>query len=489
MTIKQRVERAKKHQENKYNSLKYFTRYVFSIGIEESGLTGIDKDGNRRELKWGPFVDNICDFLQNNQWTLRVSARDHFKSTSFYAHFCWILFRSKKNPTNLDNYYLSYKANLSAEHIAYIKKIIRAIPDFNNLTDLKPNAEGVIAYTWDGKHVVTMEPMGMLEFKRGLHMKGVLYGDDLLRDPTNKLDPLVIRKINETFKKEIIPMPHGQFHVVGTAQTNQDFFFDDSLVIGDDELFTEDNKLFRRKIEPAIVSQQEKKVLFPEFRSWDWLQNKKKLLGDKIFDQEYQVKPAYDTDAYFEENQIRIIVNEKLENVSTESERPTEHDILAGYDIGKKAHPSHVSVFEVIETDKRHFKQIYQKYFDNVDYIRQIEVLTNLVKKLRIDILYYDATRGELDALDEQGKLPAEFEPVKFTLKRKNAMATVLYKKVIDREIELINDERQIRHILSVDNSLDAVEIKTGPYKGHGDSFWSNALALSGEISIEPTIE
>jgi len=37
----------------------------------------------------GEHVDNTARFLAQNKRTMRVSARNHFKSYSFYAHAMW----------------------------------------------------------------------------------------------------------------------------------------------------------------------------------------------------------------------------------------------------------------------------------------------------------------------------------------------------------------------------------------------------------------
>ncbi len=466
-------------QIRKFQDFKYFVKTSFAIAIRKAGVTGIDREtGQTKPFVYGKFIEDTCDFIQDNSWTMRVSARDHFKSVSLYAHFLWTLF--KYRDVNLDNYYFSYLSGLASEHIGNIKKIAGEIPEFTDIIDLKPRAEGVIAYSWDNKHMVTLDPMGMLEFKRGLHPKGVTYADDILRDPTNKLDPLVIDKINNTFKIEMLSMPHGEFHVVGTAQTQRDFFFDDSLILQEGESYTENIKKFRRIIQPAIISRSKQEVIFPELRSWEWLESKRKTIGNKNFDQEYMVVPAYESDSYFEREEIERVIDKDLQNLDPDSNYELTNDVIAGYDLGKKGHPAHVSIFEVVEDDRRYYKQIYQVFWDKLDYIKQIERLTKLITAFKIDLVYFDATRGELDALIESGKVPDQLQPVVFSRKSKNAMATAFYQKVSRQEIGLIDDNRQTNQILAVNNNLDAIETS----EGHGDSFWSIALALFEETKV-----
>ncbi|MFA5174593.1 MAG: hypothetical protein WC438_05425, partial [Candidatus Pacearchaeota archaeon] len=162
----------------------------------------------------GEYVDWTARFLSQNRKTIRVSARDHFKSFSFYAHFMWkLMFEGAIS--NIEGHYFSFNADLAGYHIGKIKACIEANPFFDELVDKKPTAESVLRYSWDGKHYTTLTPHGLVQFKRGIHAD-LIYVDDPFQDPDNELNPTVIYKINEIFKSNILDMPNepdGELHV------------------------------------------------------------------------------------------------------------------------------------------------------------------------------------------------------------------------------------------------------------------------------------
>lgn len=434
---------------------KIFVKEVFSLSVKNF----ID----------GEHINDTCDFLQNNNFTMRVSARDHFKSMSIYAHFMWQLIR-RSEP--LEAHYFSYQIGMASYHIGKIKQLIAKNPFYAHLIDDKPTAEGIIKYHWDGEPDIfyTLEPQGMMGFKRGIHCP-IIYVDDAFQDPASKLVLTVIQKINRIFKTEILDMPREQLHVVGTAQTNDDFYFDKSL-----------RDKFAVKILPAIISEKEKRVLWPEWKSWENLQEIRKSKGDKIFNQEYLCSPTYAEEGFFHKDQVIAVVNPQLENLSAYKKHEIKDEVVGGFDIGKKAHPSHLSVFRVIKNlGKEKWIQIHQIFLDGWDYTRQLEYLKLAIDNFKIDSLNYDATRGEFESFGEEGRLPAQMKPVNFNVKEKSSMATEFSKKVELKEIELIDDRRQIEQILCVTNDLQAVETPDG----HGDAFWSNCLAMKKQAEVK----
>ena len=437
--------------------------------------------------------------MQSNPWTMRVSARDHFKSFSVYAHFMWTLYKTRRQ--NLECQYYSYKAELASYHIAKIKQLIAASPAFEDCIDLKKRAESVCSYMWrvnpgERSFKVTMEPGGLLSFKRGQHPNGPVYIDDPLRDPENKLDPTSIKKINNIFKFEILPIPQNELHVVGTVQTDQDFFFDTKLRLQPSEQWSRKLRRFRVVIHPAVISFTDKVARFPEWKSFEELMNIRDRDGDKVFNQEYMCMPAYSEDSFLPQ-EIKldpVIVPPGWQGVDKLSYK-AKLDCVGGYDIGKKTHPAHFTVWEdtgeyhVVEIDGEKQEMpirrvIYQKFFDGMDYSDQVETVATLIRQLGIDKVYYDATRGELEGFDEIGMLPPELEGVAFSIKSKTAMANVLYREVTRKRLSLIDDTRFINQLLVVNNDLQAIESP----EGHGDSFWSLALSLYGLTLPQPRI-
>ncbi|HLB57755.1 MAG: hypothetical protein A3F67_04215 [Verrucomicrobia bacterium RIFCSPHIGHO2_12_FULL_41_10] len=408
----------------------------------------------------GGYIKEVCEFLQSNKKTARVSARDHFKSTAFYAHFMWRVLCGLGE--NIEAHFFSFQNAMACYHVEKIKNAINTNPYFDELKDKKASADSVISYTWDGENFITLKPHGLLEFKRGIHAP-LIYVDDPFQDPANKMVATIIYKINDIFRTQVLDMVQNELHVCGTPQTNEDFFFDKD-VMGE----------FAVKISPAIVDEKNKIVLWPEWKGWERLEQIRRERGEKIFLQEYLCTPSYSADAFIDKKRLFELVNDKLSNNSAMLRRETQNTVVAGFDIGKKTHPSHFAVFELLHG---HFVQIHSKFMDGWDYVRQIDYINEAVKNLGIDVLFFDATRGEFDGFIEQGKLTDKAKGVVFSMKSKNSMAAQLDKHITNGTIEFINDQRQIEQMLTVTNDLDAIETP----QGHGDSFWSIALALNFE--------
>jgi len=386
--------------------------------------------------------------------------------------------------TGSENHYFSYSEGMSKYHIGKIKDFIQCNPYYASLRDLKPTAQGVISYKWKDAPKdappITLEPHGLLTFKRGIHCQRIFI-DDPLRDPENKLNPTVIEKVNRVVFTELLDMvmKGGEAYGVGTPQTWQDFFFKPEM-----------KKKFKVVVLPAITNEAEKKTLWPEWFSYQELCDRRDMRGVKIFNQEYQCKPVYSENSFFEETQLLRVLVYELINYPHDQELPPEilalvqkFDVVAGHDIGKKAHPSHFVVYVKLGEDK--YMQLHEKFMDGWDYIKQLDYLKTAIKTFHIDKLRYDNTKGEFESFVEQGLVPVEMEPVVFSVKTKNSMAANLQKlvgktkinsdgEVTERAIQMLAGSRQFNQILAVDNDLQALQTP----EGHGDSFWSNGLAL-----------
>lgn len=426
----------------------------------------------------GFHIHDTAKYYQDRLKTCRISARDHFKSTALYAHFAWQVWKLKYTKRNVECWYMSYNENLSAYHIKKIKDFIKQNDKFAGLLDLKPTAEGIISFSWDGNAKITLNPTGLLKFKRGLHCD-ILYLDDPLRDPENKLEPNVIRKINRIFSQQVLDIPHrkhGQLHIVGTPQTDEDFFFDQELM-----------KDFDVRVQPCIIEERlldgvwQGKTLWEEWLSYDKARQIRDQRGEKDFNQEYQCRPAYEVDAYYAREELLERVDLRIPNRLRYEKFETLDEVRAGLDIGKKRHPSHLSVFVLI---KDFWRQIASIWFDHMDYIDQVQLCGVAIDNFGIDKLYYDATRGELEALDEQGKLPPEMIPVNFSTKVKRSLATEMDRRIRNKKISFVEDDRQINQMLQVTSDLKAYETADG----HGDSFWSNCLAFGDILEAEPRV-
>jgi len=441
------------------NNFPYFVKYIFSQSYDN--------------FIHGEFVDEISDWMQSNPRTMRVSAKYHFKSTSLYAHFMWLLLKMRYDDKPRECHFFSYQAELAGYHVGSksnkdsIKALIRRNPYFHEVVDNKIYAETVIDYTWDGVSNITLTPHGLLTFKRGLHCNGAVYVDDALQDPAEKLNPKVIYRINDIFYSQVIDIPDDgvPLHVVGTAQTRDDFYFDERS-----------KHEFNIRINPAVTDAKVDKdgwllggtPLWKEWLDLEKLQHRQRVRGIKVFSQEYMCNPVYSADSFFKREQLDSLVKQK--NVH-QYEASTDEDVIAGFDIGKHAHPSHLAVYAVKGDN---WRQLLSKWFDRVNYTDQVDYIKEMIEALDIDTVYYDATRGELEALEELGELPVEFEPVIFSRRSKHALATQFEIRVEKNRITFVADDRQISQIVAVTNDLDAIQSK----EGHGDSFWSNALCF-----------
>lgn len=409
----------------------------------------------------GEHIKNTADFLQSSNRTIRISAKDHFKSASLYAFFLW---QSLRNPyQDLEYHYFSYQQDMAAYHLKKLKLFKLRIPLFNEMKDLKELADSVCKYTWDGRHFHTMEPHGLLAFKRGLHGNALV--DDPFQDPTTKIAPKTVRNINYIIKSQIFDIPHKKdvLHIVGTPQTREDFFFDEELT-----------KRFKVKIMPAIKS--DGLALWPEWMDLTELEIRRKERGDKIFNQEYMCSPVYLEDAFFNMDQLDAVTRPEYMGVDS---LETDNDVIAGFDIGKHAHPSHFAIFEVIGNE---WKMVHQKFMDGWKYIDQIEYIKDKEEKFGIDTCHYDATRGELEGLEEKGDLPDCMEPVNLNLKKKADLAREFEKAVTQKKIIFIDNARMRNQILAVTNDLKAMKTE----EGHGDSFWSIALCFNDLTKAKP---
>ena len=439
-----------------------FVNHIFSLSKD------VFKD---QKFTGGVFIDDISNWLGKEKKTLRVSARDHFKSMSFYAHIMWKILRLYRTKKNREINYFSYGESMASYHLAKIKTAIKCNPYFDDVTDIKAQADSILSYTWNHKNKITVNPRGLLEFKRGIHCNDI-YVDDPFQDPENKLIPTKILMINKTMKTQILDMFQDECHIAGTAQTNHDFFFDEDFV-----------SRFSRRILPAIVDEKNKKVLWEEWMNWDELMAKKRERGEKVFNQEYLCSPVYSENMFVDtKERLFACVNPALKNYSLhdwekeidrriQKGEETEWDKVAGWDLGKKNHPAHFSVFEKRDGKRT---QIHDKWFDRQDYTKQLQYIEEFIEAMGIYRVYFDATRGELEMLDEKGELRGEFDGVHFTFKGKHKMAGAFDRALTNHQVELLNLPRTLNQIMLVNNELQAPETP----EGHGDSFWSIALSF-----------
>jgi hypothetical protein len=440
------------------HKLWFFYLSIFSISIIK--LEGI--------FEWGDHLKDWSDRLQDNKLTAMLGPRKHLKSHTFYAYVMWKMYSiwydakySGKRIRLYDILYLSYKIGMAGDHIENINRYISVNPYFIDWTRTS-SAATMMKYCYNGCEL-NCKPDGMLSFKRGKHPHEVLC-DDILADPTEKLEYSAMMKINKVFFEQVASFPKekiGQLHVIGTAQDKTDLFFQ-----------LKSNKKYNWSLKKALINKEKKEVLWPEFipfeRLMDILQNE--LNGSlKTFNKEYQCSPVRSEDTYFTSEEIENRESKNLKDMWNTPEK-VRGLCFAGLDIGKKRNPSHLAVYSV-EGNK--ITQVHQKWMDGWQYGRQINYINKAAKKFKIVKGFYDNTRGEFEGFAEKREIERAWRPMVLTAKQKFIIAAALEKMVGDDNFHMLENDRQKEMIVCVDNNLKAPD--TG--QGHGDSFFSNAMA------------
>lgn len=376
--------------------------------------------------------------------------------------------------------YMSYTQELGEYHTKRLKRYIKELPEIFEEFKSLSSAESILFYAHGNRRFIC-EPSGILSFKRGRHPTGMIC-DDILKDPAVKLDLTQLKKIERAYIEEVENMPREELHLVGTPQDQEDLFWKKSK---DPDY---DYRVYTAEADPS-----KEKALWQGHPSFCWSElMKKKKTNFKMYMKEFMCVPVRSTDAFVSLEQLNQAIKSRLKNYDVA--RPPllkKRTVVGGFDIGKKTHPSHFGIFvesrrkyKVVRIDKvtgrttesmeRKMIQVHSKFLDGWDYIDQIEYIKNAISAFQIDKMFYDNTRSEFESFAEAGKLPGAMEPLVFTAKEKFAMASEMDIVITQGLIYLINDERQKRQMLSVDCDLKAQETE----EGHGDAFFSNALAV-----------
>lgn len=423
----------------------------------------------------GDFVKKCCTYFQKHDRTMRIAARSHFKSFSYYSYIQYLLMYRGIHE-DLDIRYFSFNERMAGEHIQKVKTLIRNNPYFDELIDLKSTAENVGQWTWDRKHFINLRPQGIISFARGMKANVILC-DDILSDPANAIHPTTILKVNNIFKSVVLESikPGGEIHIIGSPLSRADLYY-----------MPEMQEEFHTVFFPALIKDKDGNEVpqWPEFYTLEQIKAKINVMGEKVFAAEMMLEPYYSADAFFNKEQLRKdIVNPQLKNMRLIENFFTEDLVVAGLDIGMKKHPASFQVFHV-KNGKAimiHHK-IMRKwpYYSGQPYNplkpTQVEYCKEAIKRFCIDKIYYDNTRGELEGALEMKWLTPHFIPVVFTHKMKCQIATDFEKVVINKQIEILDDEELLNSICSVTNDLLSIE----SVSGHADAFWGVALALIG---------
>jgi len=436
--------------ETPQNSYRCFFLTRFSAAIRR--VDGKFTEG-KHLLKW-------CAMIQMFPYSSIKSARLHLKSTAALGYLAWRLYRMKF-PRLEKKYnewlYLSYLPDGAIYQIKRLKRYIKELPEcFDGFVE-STDAESKVHYTYAGKAFV-VDPAGMLSFKRGQHPDGII-ADDILRDPEKKLDITSLEKLDRIFVEEVMQMPKAELHVFGTPQDENDLFSK-----------LEQMKEFKCGEFPALRA--DGTALWAE--EWDVprLLARRDSIGDKAFQKEFQCRAVRSLDGFIDPVKYDALTWTRLKNRKVNEVLRLNEWTYAGFDIGKKQHPSHLWVLAVDR--KKRLVQVHSQFMDGWDYIDQIEYLRKAIKNFKIAKMIYDDTRAEFESFNEAGTLPSEMEGLAFTAKNKYTMSTEVDSIITKGDIRFLDDRRQRRQILSVDNDLKAVATE----EGHGDCFFSLCLAV-----------
>ena len=425
--------------------------------LRDTWSQGFDHPEYFKAWHIGVLAEDIERCLQEGKNYVAVLPRFHFKSTILgHAFSIWQLLRANRDCSIL---YLSYSDGMAKYHINEINKTIARNPVLKDLFASKnPRADFAFRANVNNKPVEIMHG-GLFSFKRGMHVNGALIADDVLRDPENPLNPAQLTKVEDHFLTEslFIPLKGVPIIVLGTPMMPGDLL---TKLQRDDR--------FMSRVLPALDPTPTRRVLMPELYSEEWLLQQQNA-RPKSFASEFMLIPHFSTESYFENEDIEKCEDAALRNFPITKPYETEfnEEIFAGFDVGKKRHPSHLVLFKKVGDT---IEQIHQSWLDGWSYTDQIEYLNEVAENFNITKGYIDNTRGEL----EDRGLDKAWYPMHFTVKSKNTMAQVFEQYVHSGNLKLLKDERQRQQILSVNNELKAPETPMG----HGDAFFSIAMAL-----------
>lgn len=413
----------------------------------------------------GVIAEDAERALSDRKNYVAILPRFHFKSTLLgHAFSVWRLLTATRDMSIL---YLSYSDTMARYHISEINKTVNRNPILMDmLTARNSRAEFQFRYTVNNKPVEILHG-GLFSFKRGMHVNGALIADDILRDPENPLQLGEINKIEDHFMTEtmFIPNQTAPVIVLGTPMLPDDLL---SKLQRDDR--------FISRVLPAFDPTPDRHVLMPALYSEEWLLAQQKA-RPKSFASEFLLQPSFQTESYFNQEDISACEDSSLREFSVYKpyEKQENEQLFAGFDVGKKRHPSHLVIFSRVGDELR---QLNQTWLDGWNYSDQIQFLNEIAQNFQLEKGYIDNTRGEL----EDRGLAQVWHPMVFTAKSKHTMAQVFEEFVHGGKIKLLKDQRQTQQIISVNNDLKAPVTPMG----HGDAFFS--IAMAAQAAYETTI-
>ena len=420
----------------------------------------------------GDFLINRLRDLDCHDWLLSLSSRGFSKSFSCQMMLAYSVLTT---PKDLRIGYFSSTPQQANSHLRKLKQLMEINPFFNQLTkDLKPTAENIIRYKNHHNAITEIRPHGLTTSIRGEHYRGgIAVLDDVLRDAAgnNILTAANVDLINRTIKKVITPMLHQNTKIVfiGTPLTSRDIFSD-----------TEYFKDFHCVKTPALDEHDES--VFPELYPTAFLHARRNQIGRAEFQAEYMCEPMAESDAFFNYDDLKACINPKLSNLEYYRGKC---EVIAGVDIAvskKSQHATHMAIFKKY---KDRLIQLLSIWFEGMPITSQLIAYKRLIKDFNISQLFADNTNKWLDFAFENGSAPSELIPLHITRVTKNSMASTLDTLITHKQIQLINDERQINQLMLVQSDL-SISVNR---QGHGDSFTSLGFVAMHGFTPKPFLE
>jgi hypothetical protein len=245
---------------------------------------------------------NLATDYQNNPRVLIEAPKDHGKSWTM--GLIYPLWRICKDP-DIWIIYVSNTATQAEMHIRPIiyeletnRKLINdfALPDETGVRRFKPQmSENLV---WRDREIIINRPSraehptilavgsgGAILGRRGK----LIIGDDLL-DKDNSKTPEMREKVKYWHDNELINTlePEGQEVIIGTPQDFRDLYSDLSQ-----------RKIFKVRIDRAIIDAEKKIVLWGEKWDYDRLMIRKEEIGTNYFNMNYQCLPISDETTWF----------------------------------------------------------------------------------------------------------------------------------------------------------------------------------------------
>ena len=412
-----------------------------------------------------------------------IMPRGHRKSTIMHGLSIWALLTLPYLQTTV--LYLSATEDSAKKHVAELRNAVFRNPKLDFISDRLSENSLNFEIRLPDHSVKLLDYKGVVQLKRGYHLDGVLIMDDIYDDPSDPDSPKQVIKINKMYDTKIKPIPNpnnsSQF-LIGTPISKQDLF---NIVPHRDywqhmfyEVFSPQPGTDDETLAPHIVNKQQADNLEKE----DWIS----------FQSEYRCIPYYDSQSFLTNEDITNLINEDAKGWDVDRVYPKREDemVVLGADLGQQRDPTHISVFSVRGTLIR---QIHSEYIEQTPYPNQVAYLNQLIEIFNLDYGIIDDTNA---SLANYGIDKSIYELVIFTQKNKKEFANAfahLVKTSYNTEnlqthreafrynldyvalyLEFLPDRRQLDQIVVVNKELKSPRNKDG----HGDAFFSNALAL-----------